>query len=122
MSAAADMWSVGMTVAETLTRQRTLPATLPEPFHTIAGNCLKEKPGERWTPDEILRHLGAPVPTPVVTLPPLTLTRKASAAEHRRYLLWVALLLMVGLAAAFRVAVVQNAIERREQTNRRRGG
>jgi len=111
-----------MTVVETLTRQRTLPATLPEPFHTIAGNCLKEKPGERWTPDEILRHLGGACshacghPSPA---------HADSQSERGRA---PALSAVGGFVfdgrpgGGVRMAVVQNAIERREHTNRRRGG
>jgi TonB family protein len=78
-SSAGDVWSLGMTLVETLTQrvpgwdktQRgdpALPATLQEPFRSVARNCLRRNPEERWTVAEIKSHLW---PTPVAPFPTL---------------------------------------------------
>ena len=79
-SAAGDVWSLGMTLVETLTQrlpgwdktQRgdpALPATLQEPFRSVARNCLRRNPEERWTVAEIKSHLW---PAPAAPAPALT--------------------------------------------------
>lgn len=79
-SAAGDIWSLGMTLVETLTQrlpvwkktqpgELALPATLSEPFRSIASNCLRRKPEDRWTLAEIASWL-----QPSADAPPPTLT------------------------------------------------
>ena len=79
-SAAGDLWSLGITLVETLTQrlpgwdktQRgdpALPATLQEPFRSVARNCLRRNPDERWTVAEIKSHLW---PAPAAPAPALT--------------------------------------------------
>ncbi|HYT20028.1 MAG TPA: TonB family protein [Candidatus Polarisedimenticolia bacterium] len=68
LSAAADVWSLGMTLVETLT-QRTcalqpgsqadpiVPDTLPQPFLDVARHALRRDPRRRWSVPEIAARL-----------------------------------------------------------------
>ena len=69
ISAAADVWQLGMTLIEVLTLRlpvwdRTqpgapeLPAAVPEPFREIAWHCLQVDTGNRWTVADIAERLG----------------------------------------------------------------
>ena len=69
-SPAGDVWSLGMTLVETLT-QRVAPFdqstsdpaisnSLPEPFLDIARHCLRRDPRLRWTVAEIDARLQPP--------------------------------------------------------------
>jgi TonB family protein len=82
MSPAGDVWSLGMTLVETLTQDlpvaRTeeqqdplLPDTLQEPFLDIAYHCLVRHPQGRWTIAQIAARLEgrAPVPQPQIVPP-----------------------------------------------------
>jgi TonB family protein len=79
-SAAGDVWSLGMTLIETLTQRLPVcentkqedpapPASLREPFRSIASNCLRRNPNDRWTVAEIASHLqpASPAPKPAAT-------------------------------------------------------
>jgi TonB family protein len=82
MSPAGDVWSLGMTLVETLTQNlpvaRTveqqdplLPQTLTEPFLDIARHCLLRHPQGRWTVAQIAARLEGCAPVPQVrTMPP----------------------------------------------------
>jgi TonB family protein len=70
VSTAADVWQLGMTLVEVLTRSLpvwdragtsapTIPTTVPEPFREIAGHCLQMDAGKRWTIAEISDRLGS---------------------------------------------------------------
>ncbi len=67
-SAAADVWSLGVTLVETLTQQAppfpfddsaepTIPESLPQPFNDIARHSLVRDPSHRWTIGGISAHL-----------------------------------------------------------------
>jgi TonB family protein len=67
-SAAADVWSLGMTLVETLTQQAPavqpgsqadpiVPDALPQPFLDIARHALRHDPRRRWTIAEIAARL-----------------------------------------------------------------
>ncbi len=68
LSAAADVWALGMTLVEALT-QRTpalqpgsqadpiVPDTLPQPFLDIARHALRRDPRRRWSIPEIAERL-----------------------------------------------------------------
>src|SRR2546421_2272663 len=64
LSAAADVWSLGMTLVETLTQHTpvlqpgsqadpVVPDALPQPFLDIARHALRREPRRRWTISEI---------------------------------------------------------------------
>ena len=60
LSAASDVWYLGMTLIEVLTQRPpvwnrsggnapAIPASVPEPFHEIARQCLRTEPDQRCT-------------------------------------------------------------------------
>jgi TonB family protein len=67
ISPAGDVWSLGVTLIESLTQripefqprqqEPTVPETLPSPFLDIARHCLRRDPQQRWTVAEIARRL-----------------------------------------------------------------
>jgi serine/threonine protein kinase len=68
---AADIWSLGILLVEALSRQPpswdrsqggepVVPPTIPEPFLTIARECLQVDPRRRCTPAAIKAHLNPP--------------------------------------------------------------
>ena len=75
VSAAGDIWSLGMTLVEILTQRLPVwepastnskttkqahlvfPETLPAPFLEIARNCLRPEPGQRWKIRDIVACL-----------------------------------------------------------------
>jgi TonB family protein len=75
MSPAGDVWSLGMTLVETLTqhlpdarkaeqKEVMLPKSLQEPFLDIARHCLLRNPQSRWTIAQIAARLEGRVATP----------------------------------------------------------
>jgi TonB family protein len=71
LSPAWDVWSLGVTLVEALTQhpplrkgtaeeQNLLPQSLPEPFSEIVRNCLRPRPEERWSLDQIAASLNLP--------------------------------------------------------------
>jgi TonB family protein len=77
-SPAGDVWSVGMLLSEALTQQLppvpsaaiansrqedpVVPASIPEPFQEIVGNCLLIDPRRRWTVERIAARLQSGLP------------------------------------------------------------
>jgi serine/threonine protein kinase len=68
---AADIWSLGILLVEALSQQLpswdrsqgsepVVPFTVPEPFFTIARECLQVDPGRRCTLAAIKMHLDPP--------------------------------------------------------------
>lgn len=87
----ADVWSLGVTLAEVLTqrlpvlesaqgKELTLPAGMPGPFQEIAGHCLQIDSGSRWTLAEIAARLETGKEE---ARPPQTLQDKSAAASGR---------------------------------------
>jgi protein TonB len=82
-SATADVWSLGMTLVETLTQHAPVlqpgsqadpivPDTLPQPFLDIARHALRREPRRRWTIAEIAARLNpAPVAAAAQYVSPL---------------------------------------------------
>jgi TonB family protein len=93
MSPAGDVWSLGMTLVETLTQNlpvvRTaeekdpvLPKSLQEPYLDIARHCLVRNPQARWTVPQIEARLEGRAPmSQVRTISPEV--RAASPAQQR---------------------------------------
>src|SRR5579863_7905871 len=121
MSPASDVWSLGMTLVETLTQKlpaaRTaerqvpqLPRSLQEPFLDIARHCLQLQPQSRWTVAQITARLEgrAPIPQPQsipldvrAPLPAVQSAARASRplAKRRSYMVPVAVGSALALAA-----------------------
>jgi len=79
LSPAADVWSLGVTLVEVLTQRKLasdqsvsrelhVPEAVPEPFRSIARDCLQSDPKQRYTIAEIQARLRT---APPVTAPPL---------------------------------------------------
>lgn len=92
MTPAADVWSLGALLVETLTQRRPLwdgagepasPATLPQPFAGIARSCLQVDPVERCTLDEIKGWLRPAEARTVAVAAPLAPTAKRQALETK---------------------------------------
>lgn len=73
ISAAADVWSLGITLVEGLTQltpsrrqaeqgEPILPQMLPEVFHDIAQHCLIVDPTRRWSVSDISTRLSPTAP------------------------------------------------------------
>jgi len=80
MSPASDVWSLGITLVESMTQtlpvaraanqpEPLVPLTLPEPFLDIARHCLLRDPQERWTVVQIAARLQERSPAPKVGAP-----------------------------------------------------
>ena len=103
-SAAGDVWSLGMTIVETLTQRLPfwrregqgdpeVPGDLTEPLLSVVRNCLRRDARRRWTVQEIGRRLNpaetgssAKPPEPEITEPAVASiakpeTKKPAAAE-----------------------------------------
>jgi TonB family protein len=76
ISPSADLWSLGALLVETLTQhppvwersmhqEPVVPESIPQPFATIARECLRIDPQRRCTLGEIKAHLEAPPSPPV---------------------------------------------------------
>ncbi|HEV2116392.1 MAG TPA: TonB family protein [Terriglobales bacterium] len=72
LSPAGDVWSLGMTLAEVLTRKvpvveaggmkPPLPASVPAPLADVVHHCLCLDPKQRWTVSEIAARLAPASP------------------------------------------------------------
>jgi TonB family protein len=102
ISAAGDIWSLGIMLVEALTqglsvwnradqREPALPETVPEPFLDIARHCLQREPHRRWTVAEIAARLRPTSPTPQKQM-----TGKPQMAVSKR--LYIVPTVAVGLA------------------------
>lgn len=108
VSAAGDVWSLGMTLAEVLTQRLPAsgtgmkpPADLPEPFRKIVRHCLERNAKDRWSIREISKHLAHPEG---VAAPP--------SPRGKRRVAPVGVLILVALV----VIVVVGVILRRSDT------
>jgi TonB family protein len=118
---ARDIWSLGVTLVEALTqhppsRQETakghdlLPQSLPMPFSDIVRNCLRPRPEQRWSLDQIGASLDpspspktetAATPTPKMPRPAPAETAKQPTFARPRLLLGTSLLALVLLVVFF---------------------
>lgn len=102
LSAAADMWSLGATVAETLTQRvpaRAEGLSLPQPFADIVRNTLVRESASRWTIGDVRARL-EPATRRKTDAPGAQIS--AQAATTRRTGIWIvgALVLAVVIAIA----------------------
>jgi|1185.fasta_scaffold00480_2 TonB family protein len=107
VSPAADIWSLGVTIITALTQQATpqtaasqgdsgLPGNLPEPFRSIARECLHIEPQQRISLVDIRARLqgeGRSVPAEPET-------KRASERDSNRLPVFVIPLVLVVLALA----------------------
>jgi len=88
-SSAGDVWSLGMTLVESLTQRlpvwerigdedASLPDSLPAPFLDLARHCLRRDPSRRWTVADIARWLNPAAAVRQEQEEP----RQAAAAPH----------------------------------------
>lgn len=119
ISAAADIWSLGVTLVEALTQypiwdrstegEPIVPAAIPEPFHTIAQECLRTDPARRCTLSDIKARLQPlasvkapmePVRTERIQNPPVAKTPISIAipARYRGPAILAAALFLIALA------------------------
>jgi TonB family protein len=98
ISPAGDVWSLGMTLVETLTQNlpvvRTaekqdllLPQSLQDPFLDIAHHCLRRQPHGRWTVAQIAARLEGRGAMPQVQTPlpaPQPIARPSGPLAKRR--------------------------------------
>ena len=113
-SAAADMWSLGITLVEAVTKRRpswepgttvvSLPDDLPRQFQIPVANCLRHVPRQRWTAADFEKALEQHAET---SLPPER--RSPDTKGARRYLVPVG---AVALALAG-VAIIPRLISDR---------
>ncbi len=115
---AADIWSLGATLAEALTQRppdsrshgaSALPDGIPQPLREIIENCLQVDPSRRWTaaqigtrlkagPDETIRTAAAPLPAEQKT--PASVP---SAPAGRQFTKWI---YIVAVALALIISVI----------------
>jgi TonB family protein len=126
ISAATDVWQLGMTLIEVLTQHSpvwnregsiapTVPSSVPEPFREIAGNCLQIDAGKRWTIAEISDRLrtdrpgvrpgqaSVPVSSPMEVRAVEAVSTPVAVARKKVSKKWSYLL---GLAAVLAIAFV----------------
>jgi TonB family protein len=121
MSPASDVWSLGMTLVETLTQKPAaarvaerqdpqVPRSLQEPFLDIARHCLLLQPQSRWTVGQIKARLEGRVQIPQPQTGPSEVRAPSPAvqsaarasrppAKRRSYLMPVAVGSALALAA-----------------------
>jgi TonB family protein len=91
ISPAADIWSLGATLVETLTqhpldwdrsthRDPVVPDSIPQPFAAIAQECLRSDPALRCTLGDVRAHLE---PARTIPLPAARATRRTVSAKLR---------------------------------------
>lgn len=90
----ADIWSVGVVIAESLTQRRTALERLPSPYLEIAGLCLRMKPDERPTAIEVANALRQSTDAAV---------EPVAAGPPQRHLIWVFALGLAVVALLFGV-------------------
>jgi len=89
VAASSDMWSLGMTLVETLTQQLpaspregqsdpVVPSSLPEPLLEIARQCLRRDPVLRWTMAQVANCLN---PAPVQVAAPVQVPAPQAVAS-----------------------------------------
>jgi TonB family protein len=114
-SAAADLWSLGMTLAEALTQQAPrwqesnrddplFSGPMPQPFLDVARNCLRRDPRHRCTISDISARLRSSSHAPEVEAVPPEIRREIippRAATHWRQMVPGTVLITLALMVIF---------------------
>ncbi len=112
ISTAADVWQLGMTLIEVLTRRLPVwdrarssapevPSAVPEPLREIAEHCLQVDARKRWTVAEIGDALEGKLQRPAPPQSERAVSAPAISGQHKVSAKWPYLL---GLAAVVAVA------------------
>ncbi len=111
---AADIWSLGILLAEALSQQTPywdrsqdgepeVPQTIPEPFFSIARECLRVEPERRCTLAEIKARLEPPQATENAVEPQTAIDRRGNPFFSFRAMVLVgAVLALFFFIAAFK--------------------
>lgn len=94
-SPAADVWSLGMTIAEVLTQSLPrwdrngvadpqLPPDLAAPLLEAMRNCLHRDIQQRWTAQEVSDHLSGKIPTRAERAQPVVPAAGSAARERKK--------------------------------------
>lgn len=96
VSPEGDVWSLGATLVHALSQKSprpdlgdadpVVPENLPEPFLTIARNCLRRNPKSRWSLAQIAAHLNGSQ----VDLPPAPTHTEPASRPPRMPFYWIA--------------------------------
>ena len=110
LSAATDVWSLGVTLVEVLTqhapvrdrstgREPVVPESIPQPFAGIARRCLRLDPARRCTLSEIKARLdpARPLPKPAYSVASTTPARHNSTALVAIVIVLIAVIAFVAL-------------------------
>jgi TonB family protein len=109
LTPAADVWSLAVTLVQTLTKQRplwhpakpeapSLPENTPEPFREIARRCLLVDPQQRWTVADIQTAL-RPKSSKAIAGPPPKPPVPASSNIKKKPVAWGWALVLIAIAA-----------------------
>jgi len=114
---AGDVWSLGMTLVETLTQhlparligqnEPVIPEILPAQFLEIARNCLRSDPARRWTVTDIARRL---------EVLEASGTERRAVKAHARSRTWLSVL-AASLAVALSAIAIAPRLLKRQTTS-----
>jgi TonB family protein len=124
VSAAADVWSLGVMLTEVLTqrapswKQRhganpVLPENLPAPFDEVVSQCLNPDPQQRWKVDDIAARLNLTSALPQKPEP----SRSLRPSVKKRFLVPAAVAVLVGVVIIGGVRLLRNQTEGSEETS-----
>jgi serine/threonine protein kinase len=109
LTPAGDLWSLGVTLSETVTQrlptwadrlrgEPSLPDKMPEPFAEIARHCVVRDPRSRWKVPEIRSRLNAPSPALKEQPKPISVVAAVKPQKRNNYWLYaIPLAAMVGI-------------------------
>lgn len=111
VSPAADIWSLGVTLVETLSQHRpdwdrsarrepVVPDAIPQPFAAIARECLRFDPAHRCTLNDVRAHLE---PARTIPSPAGRTAGRAASAKSRRAALLAAVAVLVVVVAVLQL-------------------
>jgi TonB family protein len=131
LSAASDVWGLGVTMVEALTQSPptwpngrseapSLPANLPAAFADIVGRCLSRNPADRPTTSALKTQLTQPPQSPPLPLPQAASRGTASQiaklpAKRRSYFVPIAtLVVLAALWLGWRTMQTRSDLQRQQ--------